>query len=194
MKRYALISFLMICLTMPGVSQQSPTSQEESDPKAAGLKRIAGGSHQRNLRIQLNEEAMQASVEAAVESAMVSVESALRQLEHLEFIEPIEVNLDHLDLALEPIEIEMPELDVDIEPINIELDELDLHLDFDADYDHAMNWEEDELDEDQDKDKDKDKDKHKDKDKSKHKEKAKTGDKFHKPETNDKAKGLKKIN
>lgn len=188
MKRYILISSLMICLTLPGLSQQIPTRQEESDPKAGGLKRIAGGSHQRGLRIQLNEEAMEASVEAAVESAMVSVESALRQLEHLEFIEPIEINLDQLDLALEPLEIEIPELDFDIEPIHIELDELDLHLDFDADCDHDMNWKEDDLDEDH------DKDKHKDKNKSKHKEKSKVGDKSHKPETHDKAKGLKKLN
>ncbi|MBL7861857.1 MAG: hypothetical protein JNJ65_11900 [Cyclobacteriaceae bacterium] len=188
MKRYILISFLMICLTLPGLAQQIPTRQEESDPKAAGLKRMAGGSHQRGLRIQLNEEAMEASVEAAVENAMVSVESALRQLEHLDFIEPIEIDLDHLDLALEPLEIEIPELDFDIEPIKIELDELDLHLDFDGDFDHDRNWEADELDEDH------DNDKHKDKNKSKHKEKSKTGDKFHKPETHDKAKGLKKLN
>ncbi len=190
MKRSTLNLLVLMCLTLPGLSQQNPIRQEESDPKAAGLKRIAGGSHHRDIRIQLNEEAMEASVEAAIESAMVSVESALRQLEHLEFIEPIEINLDHLDLALEPLEIEIPELEIDIEPIHIDLDELELHRDFDASFDHDRDWEEHDQEVDHNKH---DKDKHKDKNKSKHKEKEKAGDKSDKTESNDKAKGLKKI-
>src|SRR5436190_23493104 len=102
-----LFSCLFVGLaSIPGFSQvtNSPTPKDEvnTDPKTVGLKKVASGSQLRNMNFDVNidKEALEASIELAVERAMQSAEVALEKLEIN--IEPIEINLDGLDINVDP--------------------------------------------------------------------------------------------
>ena len=191
-----LLSCLFIGLvSIPGFAQENPVPAKEratsSSPKSAGMRKVASGSQWRNMDVEINidEEALEASIETAVEEAMEAVEV----LENLEInIEPIEINLGYLNIDIDPIVINIPDINFDIEhieiviePIHIDVDEVDINIE-----ENRFDWNDDDDDDDQsfDKDKEKDEVKYKVKDKS---DKAVKEDKS---EVNDKAKGLKKIN
>lgn len=212
-----LFVILMLLLASPGFSQDPKKTEIKSDsrvskeePRADGLKKISGRpAREYDFDIHIDEKALEANIERAIEHAMRDVEEALDKLERQEIhIEPIEIELGDLNLDLDPIEIHIPDLDIDIDPIDIDLDDLDLDIDMDHDFDHDVDWDNDndnddndeDLDEDDDEDsflnKDKNKEKDKIKEKDKQKNKSDLNDKSEKTEQKekDKAKGLKKIN
>lgn len=206
-----LFVILIVLLASPAFSQDPKKAETKSDskvskeePRADGLKRISGRpAREYDFDIHIDEKALEANIERAVERAMRDVEEALDKLERLDIhIEPIEIDLGDLNLGIDPIEIHIPELDIDIniEPLDIDMD---IDHDFDHDFDHDWdndNHHDNDLDEDEDDDEDTfmNKDKHKDKIKEKDKQKNKSdqNDKSEKTEQKekDKAKGLKKIN
>src|SRR5687768_828759 len=107
MKLYnrALLACLVIFLTMPGFSQETKPKKEgqpvtdrskdetKEEPKSDDLRKIATGSGYRDLDFDINidEEALEANIEMAVENAMESVEAVLESLEI--HIEPIEIDM-----------------------------------------------------------------------------------------------------
>jgi hypothetical protein len=191
MKTPNLLVCLFVCLiAIPAVAQQ-PIKKNNPEAKEAGLKKIAGGSAHKNLNIDVNidEEALEASIEVAIKNAMES----LRVLEQLEIhIEPISIDLSNLNLLHNPIVIDIPHIEENVEPIDIDLDEMDFDMDIDMDFDidNDFDWDNDNGNDD-------DNDWSFDKDKKKEKEKLKEEkDKPAKPtkQEKDKAKGLKKIN
>lgn len=205
-----LFVILILLLAIPGFSQDPKKAEPKSDvkvskeePRADGLKRISGRpAREYDFDIDIDEKALEANIERAVERAMRDVEEALDKLERLDIhIEPIEINLGDLNLDIDPIEIQIPDLDIDID---IEPLDMDMDIDIDHDFDHDLDWDNDnhhdnDLDEDEDDEdsfvnKDKNKDKLKEKDKQKNK--SDQNDKSEKSEQKekDKAKGLKKIN
>ncbi|HEX5171880.1 MAG TPA: hypothetical protein VFW11_22025 [Cyclobacteriaceae bacterium] len=183
--RILVLCSLSCLISIPCFSQESNSTTQKNDPssRTAGLRKIASGSHRMDLEINIDDKAIEESVESAVGEAMASVETALEQMEI--HIEPIEINLGDMDMNLDPVVINIPALDIDIEPVDIDLDDIDIDIDVDEDHFHWKN------DAAQFLDKDKDKDKVKEKNKDKEKDKVK--DKSDK-ENNEKAKGLKKIN
>lgn len=202
-----LFVILIVLLASPGFSQDPKKAETNSDskvskeePRADGLKRISGRpAREYDFDIHIDEKALEANIERAVERAMRDVEEALDKLERLEInIEPIEIDLGDLNLDIDPIEIHIPELDIDIdiEPFDMDMD-IDIDHDFDHDFDndwdndndHDNDFDED--DEDTFLNKDKNKDKIKEKDKQKNK--SDLNDKSEKTDK-EKAKGLKKIN
>jgi hypothetical protein len=203
MQYRTLFGFIVLTLAIvPAFSQEANTKKAETktqsvvtkeEPRTDGLKRISTRtSRDWDFDIHIDEEALEANIERAVEQAMKDVEIALEKLEKLEIhIEPIEINLQKLNLDMKPIEIHIPNLNIDIEPIIIDLDDLDIDIDIDEDFDHDVDWDNDN-DEDDFLNKDKNKEKEKMKDKSKTKDKSDTESTDQKEK--DKAKGLKKIN
>lgn len=212
-----LIAFLIFSVVIvPASSQDANTKKTEAktsvvakeEPRADGLKRISTRpSRDWDFDIHIDEEALEANIELAIENAMRDVEITLEKLEKLEIhIEPIEINLQELDLNTKPIQIRIPNLNIDIAPILIDLDDLDLDIDINEDFEHDMYWyndhdndediDEDDHDEDTFLNKDKTKEKDKIKEKDKQKNKSDLNDKPEKTDQKekDKAKGLKKIN
>ncbi len=202
-----LFVILIVLLASPVFAQDTKKAETNSDskvskeePRADGLKRISGRpAREYDFDIHIDEKALEANIERAVERAMRDVEEALDKLERLEInIEPIEIDLGDLNLDIDPIEIHIPELDIDIdiEPFDMDMD-IDIDHDFDHDFDndwdndndHDNDFDED--DEDTFLNKDKNKDKIKEKDKQKNK--SDLNDKSEKTDK-EKAKGLKKIN
>ena len=205
-----LFVFLILALAVvPGFSQDANTKKAgtktppvvtKEEPRADGLKKITTRtSRDWDFDIHIDEEALEANIELAVEKAMKDLEIALEKLEKLEIhIEPIEINLVNLNLDMKPIEIHIPNLNIEIEPIIIDLDDMDIDIDMDDDFDRDVDWDnDDDNDEDLDED-DNDEDTflNKDKEKDKQKNKSDVNDKSEKTEQKekDKAKGLKKIN
>ena len=205
-----LFVFLILALSIvPGFSQDANTKKAETktssvvikeEPRSDGLKKITTRtSRDWDFDIHIDEEALEANIELAVEKAMKDLEIALEKLEKLEIhIEPIEINLVNLNLDMKPIEIHIPNLNIEIEPIIIDLDDMDIDIDMDDDFDRDVDWDnDDDNDEDLDED-DNDEDTflNKDKEKDKQKNKSDVNDKSEKTEQKekDKAKGLKKIN
>ena len=208
-----VFGFLILALAVvPGFSQGVNTKKAETktppvvskeEPRADGLKKISTrASRDWDFDIHIDEEALKANIELAVEKAMKDLEIALEKLERLEIhIEPIEINLVNLNLDMKPIEIHIPNLNIEIEPIIIDLDDMDIDSDMDHDFDRDVDWDnDDDNDNDENRDEDKDNDKFLNKDKNKEKEelknKSEIKDKSEKTEQKEKvkAKGLKKIN
>ncbi len=206
-----LPGFLILALAIvPGFSQDANTKKAESktssvvtkeEPRSDGLKKITTRtSRDWDFDIHIDEEALEANIELAVEKAMKDLEIALEKLEKLEIhIEPIEINLGKLNLDMKPIEIHIPNLNIEIEPIIIDLDDMDIDIDMDHDFDRDFDWDNDDdndNDEDIDEDNDNDEDKFLNKDKNKEKDKMKDKSDTEKIEQKekDKTKGLKKIN
>lgn len=199
-----LFMFLILALAVvPGFSQEANTKKAETktpsvvtkeEPRSEGLKKITTRtSRDWDFDIHIDEAALEANIELAVEKAMKDVEIALEKLEKLEIhIEPIEINLQKLNLDMKPIDIHLPHLNIDIAPILIDLDDLDIDIDIDEDFDHDFD---NDIDNDED---DEDNFLKKEKDKEELKNKSDNKDKSDKEKTEqkekDKAKGLKKIN
>lgn len=199
--RTLLVFLILSMAVVPAFSQEINTKKAESktqsvvkeEPREDGLRKISTRTPRDwDFDIHIDEEAMEANIERAVEQAMRDVEIAMEKLEKLEiYIEPIEINLEKMNLDMKPIEINIPDLNIDIAPIIIDLD---IDIDMDEDFDHDEDWDSN-IDTDEDdflnKDKNKEKDKEKNKDKSKLKDKPEKTDK---EKEKDKAKGLKKNN
>jgi hypothetical protein len=191
-----LLTCLLIGLiAIPGFSQSTIKKDESSaDSKSAGLKKIDSGSQfrNRNFNVNIDEEALEASIELAVRDAMRSVEQVLEKLEI--HIEPIEINLNNLDLNIDPIVINTPKIDVNVDPIDIDLDDMDFDMVMDIDVDiddDRFDWDNDDEDNDSFFQKEKAKEKE-EKEKMKSKEKEKSDKQIN--QEKDMAKGLKKIN
>ncbi|HEY8933764.1 MAG TPA: hypothetical protein VIM65_01025 [Cyclobacteriaceae bacterium] len=208
-KRIFLSCFFVGLASVSGFSQVT-NSEINTDSKSIGLRKIAGGSHLHNMNLDINidNEALETSIELAAERAMESVEVALDKLDVN--IEPIEINFDDLDINIDPVIVNIPAIDINIEPIEIEDIEIEpveiepividpIVIDVDDvnnDISH-FDWYNDN-DDDQSFSADQEKDKVKDKNKVKSKEKTKDKDKSYKADKNkevkEKSKGLKKIN
>jgi hypothetical protein len=184
---------LAVSLAISGFSQDTNTTKSEKKSKSdtakeesrsAGLRKIAARPDRDwDFDIHIDQQALNANIDAAVENAMKSVDVALKNLDiHLD---PIDINLGNLDI--EPIEVHIPNLDFDLPPVDV--DQHDLHIDMNIGRDN-FHWN---------KDRDNDEDEkviHKDEstspanqDKNKEKDKAKD-----KSDKKDKTKGLKKLN
>lgn len=136
LKNYLTCIVVLICLPLAGFAQNQDSKTESN----SGLKKIGGGRSPR-IDIHIDQAKLEADIEAAVETALKSVEHSLEGL-HIN-IEPIEISLGSLEAldaleplgslealdALEPLAIIIPELDINIEPIEIELDELEMGID-----------------------------------------------------------------
>ncbi len=181
--------------------QKADKKDQPEETKEGGLRKIGGRQH-RNFDINIDEKALKANIEGAIENAMRSVDMALDKLEIN--IEPIEIDLRSLNKDIEPILINIPNINIDIEPIEVDL----RHLDIDMDH-HDIDRDDDE-DHDEDNDNDRnhhdkvfrtdepnssaDTDKVKDKVKNKsYKNEKSDKDKSDKDEK-EKSKGLKKLN
>ena len=150
-----------------------PQGQEDSKAsRSSGLRKISGPTNPIDVDIDIDEAALEQSIDLAVEQAMKSVDIVLDNLDIR--IPPIDIDLSALDVDIDPIEVNIPDFDFRMDPIDLEIDH-DFDIDIDSD-----DWDdESEFDKQKSKpDKDKaDKDKQKDK----------SG-------KDEKAKGLKKIN
>jgi len=182
---------------------QPDTPKEEF--RMGGLKKVGGSSRDWNFNIHIDKEALEANIESAIANAMKSMDA----LENLEIhIEPIEINLKDLNMDINPIEINIP--NINIEPIEINLGHLNVNTnirhhhfdrdDEDEDSDNDNDIDNDKEDDDNDhhdrlrKDESDSHNNHnKNKEKDSLKNKSYYKDKSDKKE-NDKAKGLKKIN
>src|SRR5688572_28065463 len=100
---------ILSIVAMPVFSQKAdPAPQTEEKREASktnGLRRVAGPTPL-NIDIDIDENALEASIESAIENAMRAVETTLEKLEI--HIEPIEINLGNLDVNLDPIVINIP--------------------------------------------------------------------------------------
>src|SRR5687768_13703240 len=94
-----------------------PCFSQDEPSKAEGLRKVASHSLAEDLDIDINidEEALAASIESAVKLSMESVEETLERLEI--HIEPIEIDMQNLNINTNPIEINIPVINIDIEPI-----------------------------------------------------------------------------
>ena len=113
----ALFIILISCTTV--FSQVADTSAKkdhraigpkEESSKESVLRRITGPMHEWDFNIKIEEDALEASIEQAVERAMESVEASL----------------DRLEIHIDPIEIDMSNINIDMVPIRIDLSHLDL--------------------------------------------------------------------
>jgi hypothetical protein len=200
-----LLGFLILALAIvPGFSQEANTKKAETktpvitkeELRSDGLRKITTRtSRDWDFDIHIDEAALEANIERAVEQAMKDVEIALEKLEKLEIhIEPIEINLQKLNLDMKPIDIHIPHLNIDIAPILIDLDDLDLDIDIDEDFDHDFDNDIDNDEDDEDNFLKKDKNKEKEELKNKSDNKDKSDNEKTEQKEKDKAKGLKKIN
>lgn len=137
----SVIRFLLV-VAMIGTASLSAFSQQTNkngESSREGLKKIAGPSRNHEVDIDIDEEAIERSIEEALES----VEATLRNLQI--HIDPIHIDLKGL-MDMEPIIVDVPDLDMNIEPIDIDLDELDIdldELDIDIDIDEDMDFDDD---------------------------------------------------
>lgn len=195
MQYRTLFGFMVLSLAMvPAFAQEVNTKKTETktpvvtkeEPRADGLRKLTTRkSSDWDFDIHIDEEALEANIERAVEKAMRDVEVAIEKLEKLEIhIEPIEINLGKLNLDMKPIDIRIPNLNIEVEPIIIDLEDLDIDIDIDDDID--VDVDEDDLL--PNKNKNKEEWKNKSENKERHdSDKTKQNEK-------DKAKGLKKMN
>jgi hypothetical protein len=207
MSQYIRIVFSCLVISLvavPGFSQENkqerdttkpvkeavePDEDEEESDRSAGLKKIASGRSDRDIDVQIDEEAIESDVEIAVESAMESVEAVLENL--VIDVEDVEVNIPNIDINMEPIEVILDDMEMDMD--------MDVDVDVDMDMDHDdISWDEDDDDDDSSfisgDDKDKNKQKEKDKQKDKVKDKSEKEKNKSDKSDNDKSKGLKKLN
>ncbi len=214
---FSLVSVAAFAQSDSVPAKKSKEKTDQDEPKTAGLRKITTQSQLRggNFDVNIDEEALEARIESAIEQAMASVEVALEKLEIN--IEPIEIDLGQLDelraldnledIHIDPIHINIPDMDIDIdiEPIEVNIPDIDIDLD-DIDIDNDFDRNDDDEDNedyrsdglrkvsiDRDQDQDKEKDKLKDKS-DKEKDKSLKKDKVKSKEEKDKTKGLKKIN
>ncbi|MBI3483305.1 MAG: hypothetical protein HY015_10115, partial [Bacteroidetes bacterium] len=135
-----LFVFLILSLAIQGFSQDTNTQKTErktqtdatkEEPRPGGLRKITTRSPRDwNFDINIDERALEANIEQAIENAMRSVEGVLEKIEI--HIEPIEINLKDMNVDVDPIVVNIRDLNIDIEPIGVDLPDLDI----DADMDH----------------------------------------------------------
>lgn len=113
----------------------SAFSQDTDDKqsKTQGPRKISGPTHQ--VHVEIDEEAISASVEVAVEQAMKTMEQTLNNIDiqipqididlsHIN-VNPVMVNVPDLDIHIAPIPdihiapITIPDIQIDIQPIRI---------------------------------------------------------------------------
>jgi hypothetical protein len=136
-----VFAFLLASLATVGFSQQTNPRQEKKtqitegtveESKTNGLRKVTNNRNW-NFEVNIDEEALEASIEAAIERAMLDVEVAMERLEKLEIhLEPIEINLsalENMDINIDPIVIDIGDLDIDIEVEVDELEDLDIEVD-----------------------------------------------------------------
>lgn len=136
---FPLVSLSTVCFSQTNPEQEKKTTTTEvklEESKTSGLRKLTN-NRSWDFKVNIDEEALEASIELAIEQAMNSLEVAMEKLEKLEIhLEPIEINLsalENLDIDIDPIVINIDDLDIDIE-ID-ELEDLDIDLDIDIDID-----------------------------------------------------------
>lgn len=111
----------MMLVVVSGLAQDREKVSDSKRPD--GLVKIRS-SRNWDFNAQLDDQQLEATIEAALREALRSVESTLQSLEIQ--IAPIEIDLRHIDSVKQPIVIEIPDLDIDIEPIHLEIPEIDI--------------------------------------------------------------------
>src|SRR5258707_3742124 len=124
-----LIVLLIISLAIPAYSQDKSTQKVEKkeEVRPDGLRKISTQHHDWDFDINIDEKALKANIEKAIESAMKSVDVALEKLEIN--IEPIVMNMKGLNMDVNPIRIDIPNINIDIEPIEVDLGDLNINTD-----------------------------------------------------------------
>jgi hypothetical protein len=137
--------FLAICLTVlvaqtPGLTQHS-NSQSVSDKPIAenteeetgndGFRKVASGSFEMDLDLNIDQKILEADIEMAIDNAMRSIEIVLDDLPIR--LEPLEMDFSDLDIKFDAIDISLHDMDIEIEPVRVDLDEIDINIKVDED-------------------------------------------------------------
>jgi hypothetical protein len=118
----SLVALLVLLTAIPCFSQDTKTdkkTESTKEQKTDGLRKISSSHHDWDFDVNIDEKALEANIEAAIERAMRSVDVALEKLEIN--IDPIEINLGYLKDAdpVGPIKINIPNLNINIDPIEV---------------------------------------------------------------------------
>src|SRR5258708_25828403 len=143
-----LFVLLIFSSAIPAYSQDKNNTQKvekKEEIRPDGLRKISTKHQDWDFDINIDEKALKANIEKAIESAMKSVDVALEKLEIN--IEPIVINMKGLNMDVNPIRIDIPNINIDIEPIEVDLGDLNINTDvrhhaFDraADKDEGNNY------------------------------------------------------
>ena len=137
---YCILAFALTTGCIVPVSSQTVTEKKtqtnvkRESNREKGLVKIYSTSRERESDVDIDEEALEAIIEASVEKAMKSVEVVMQKLEIS--MEKMEINLKELEVDVEPIHIKIPELeslkdlDIKLEHLN-QLNDLDIEHDWD---------------------------------------------------------------
>jgi hypothetical protein len=179
---FVLLFTLMIA--MSGFSQQADPEKEldERNAKPSGsapLKKIPTHKQALDLDIDIDEQALEADIERAMQVEL-NVEDIEIQVEE---VDPI---LSDMNIVVDPVvEIDVPEIEIEPEMDYFEMKDIDIDID-----EEDFQWDREEANDEAFQEESGDKDKSKDKEKNKgHKEKDRKEKK-----DKQKVKGLKKIN
>jgi hypothetical protein len=136
--RFLAICLIVLLAQIPGLSQdnnlQSGTAKpvnENSKPEIrSSTRKIAPGSFEMDLDIDIDENALETDIEIAIDNAMRSVEIVLEGLPvHLD----LKTDFNGLDMEFDPIDINLGDLDIDIEPVEFDLEDMGLNIKRDDD-------------------------------------------------------------
>lgn len=132
--------FVAVCLTVlvahiPGLTQQTNSQSEPVKPVHEhskvetgddGLRKVASGSFERDLDLNIDQKLLEADIEMAIDNAMRSIEIVLDELPIR--LEPLEMDFNDLNIKFEGITVSLPEMDIDIEPVRFDMDEIDINI------------------------------------------------------------------
>jgi hypothetical protein len=137
---HALVIILLATIT--GFAQDTRKTEKKNDEQQEpsrkdGLKRITPARH---WDYDIDEDAMEANIERAVENAMKSVDVALGKMEinlkHLD-IEPINIHIPEINI--EPVEVNIPEINIPPIEVNIPQFNFDFKTNFNHHFRHHFN-------------------------------------------------------
>ena len=118
MKKSATISAIVLFALMAFTAYSQ--ADQPRDQKSAGLKKISGPT--REINIDIDERAIEASVEEAMQLLEKDLEKLEVDLERLDIDLSKLANIEIPEINLESMEINIPE--INIEPIEIDIPEL----------------------------------------------------------------------
>lgn len=127
--RFLAVCLIVLFAQIPALSQDNnaqPPLDENSNPEIPGcLRKIASGSFELDLDIDIDQETLEADIELALENAMRSAEIVLEVLPvHLDVMK---TDFSGMDIKFDPIDINLRDLDIDIEPVEFDMDDLNIN-------------------------------------------------------------------
>jgi len=137
--RFLAICLIVLIAQIPGLSQDNnpqsdtakPFNENSNKEIRSSVRKIASGSFEMDLDIDIDEEALGADIEIAIDNAMRSVEIVLEGLPvHLDLMK---TDFSGLDIEFDPIDINLRDMDIEIEPVEFDMDDLDMNIKRDDD-------------------------------------------------------------